>query len=671
MAKVKLELWDEEKTRIEILKRYKAAAKAKEKYERQWRENESAVYGSGRVDLSNLTEDIDSSSLRMDVSVISKNVRFIHAQMSANPPSVQMRPATSDQDDQRKAAAADVIARYATRKYILQEKFDQLNLSTIIRGTGILKTIHDPTKGEILSYDLEKQEIELEGDIIINPVSPYNIFPDPDATCTPEIKWVIEKIYMDFDEALIQFPHKKKELEATRLSKNEADSILYSSQQSKDDKRERFNTVELLEYWETGLASNGYMGRYCLTTNTGNPLIPCEVSPFSFKGSGVITQILKDENLSEEEKERQIENAPEKASLPYHILTDVDVPESIWGASVIDRALNLQDKLEKIDSTYLDNIAAHGSVKLVVPESATIDDEMTNSPWDIVKIPGNQPPYHLSVPQLMPEMSLTRTNIITGINDAMGVNESMFGQQSREQSSVTMQFATNQGSMVRRRIFNKSVLITESVFRAILNLARKHWMDGKVLSVVGRENALESREFKSVDIDGGYDVVGEYGGTFSLDPITRRNEIIQMSGIYREAGIPMRSLLKFMRMSEVQSLHDELEYAESRQREIFEIIIASGQPVVPKEQMDHENMIAYALKYFMTAEFNSLPEEIQALCKQHNRDRISLAAQERAGITGQEAISLAAPEGAAPVEQAVAPAEEMAPPPEAPMEPMV
>lgn len=656
MARVKLELWNEDKTRQEVLKRYKAAAKSKEKLERQWRENESAVYGNLNMSsLSSESEDIDASSLRMDVSYISKNVRFIHAQMSANPPSVQMRPATSDQDDQRKAASADIVARYAARKYLLQEKFDQMTLSTIIRGTGILKTIYDPTKGEILSYDREKQEIELEGDITVIPVNPYNIFPDPDATCTPEIKWVIERIYMDFDEALIQFPDKKKQLEAARLSKAEAESILYSGK-SKSDKLERFNTVELLEYWETGLASNGYMGRYCLTTANGEPLSPCESSPFRFRGSGAIAQILKDETLSDEEKEKQIENAPEKADLPYHILTDIDVPESIWGTSIIERALNLQDKLEKIDSTYLDNIAAHGSVKLVVPESATIDDSMTNSPWDIIKIPGNQPPYHFNPPQLMPEMSMTRNNIIDGINESMGVNESMFGQQSRETAGTAMQFATNQGNMIRRRLFNKYVLITESVYRSILNLARRHWLDGKLLSVVGRENALESREFRSVDIDGGYDVVGEYGATFSLDPITRRNEIIQLSGLYREAGIPVRSLLKFMRISEVQSLHDELEYAESRQREIFELIIASGQPIAPKEQMDHENMIAYAFKYFMTAEFNSLPDEIQALCKQHNKDRISLAAQEKSGITGQEAMALTQ-EATPGISEVVAPVE--------------
>jgi len=36
-----------------------------------------------------------------------------------------------------------------------------------------------------------------------------------------------------------------------------------------------------------------------------------------------------------------------------------------------------------------------------------------------------------------------------------GVNDSMFGQQKREQSGFSMQYATNQGKMVRRRLFNK------------------------------------------------------------------------------------------------------------------------------------------------------------------------------------------------------------------------
>ena len=46
---------------------------------------------------------------------------------------------------------------------------------------------------------------------------------------------------------------------------------------------------------------------------------------------------------------------------------------------------------------------------------------------------------------------------------SMLVNESMFGQSSRETAGFTMQYATNQGNVIRRRLFNKYVLLTEAV----------------------------------------------------------------------------------------------------------------------------------------------------------------------------------------------------------------
>lgn len=53
--------------------------------------------------------------------------------------------------------------------------------------------------------------------------------------------------------------------------------------------------------------------------------------------------------------------------------------------------------------------------------------------------------------------------------------------------------------------------------------------------------------------------------------------------------------------------------------------------------MDHENMIAWALDWFMTAEFKYLSDMDKDLCKEHNRLRIELAAKEKqpGGLSGQ------------------------------------
>jgi hypothetical protein len=303
--------------------------------------------------------------------------------------------------------------------------------------------------------------------------------------------------------------------------------------------------------------------------------------------------------------------------------------------------------------------------RLVVPENTTINTDLSNSPWDVVTVSGSQPPHFVEVPQLMPEMAATRQDLIRGIDDIMGVNESMFGQQSREQSGASMQYATNQGNMVRRRLFNKYVLTVESIYKSILNLVRKHWPVERNVLVLGKERVLEAISLKGADIDGGYDVVGEYGVTLSLDPITRREEILAMQPFFEKAGVPPRTSLKLMKLNELEGMFDVAELAETRQQEYFQEMIARNMYIPPAEMEDHENMIASAYLWFMSAEFKHLGEQEKLLCRQHIKERIQLAAAEKAPVAGPQAPGPApAPPGPGelPVGQSPIPGAPVTPP---------
>lgn len=634
---VKLVTWDDRKTSYEVKKRYKNASDARTMHENRWLLNEQTLYATGPGHLmgtsDQLSDDVqgegggdgDSPNSYANVAYVFKNNRFIHAQMSANPPAVAMRPTSSDQDDHRKADAADRLSRWALRAYQLQERQDQQNLQCLNYGSGVMKTVWDSTTGDIISFDEKSGTVQLEGDINVSVPFIWNIRIDPDAKAWKDIKYVFETIYMDYDEACARWPDKEDTLKKALVQKGAA---RVSSKQSalQDD---YYNCVELIEYWETGLPTNGYLGRYTITTEDGDVLEACRPSPFRFKRAGAVSKIEDDESLSDEQKQTLIERLPEQARLPYHMLTDIDVPNTVWGRSNVEYAANIQHNLTRLDSAKLDNMRAHGSIRMVVPESCDVkEDAFTDSPIDVVKISGNQPPYFMSPPQLMPDMTTERQNYLMGINDVMGVNEAMLGQQSREQSGASMQYATNQGNMIRRRLFNKYVLNVESVYKAILDLIRKHWSIERTIHVLGKEHALEAIDVKGADIDGGYDVIGEYGVTLSLDPITRREEILQLQPLFEKAGVPPRTAMKMLKLNEVEGMFDELEMADLRQKEIFDAMIATKAYLPPKPYRDHVNMIAFAMRYFMSQEFEALDEEVQLLCEQHIQARAALAAQE-------------------------------------------
>lgn len=648
---IKVTAWNNELASLNIMRRYRDAQAQRQPFEQRWLKNEQAVYSTSTLASMNFMTTsleasynsampgIDQSGADLNAAYTFKNLRFLHAQMSANPPSVVMRPTSSDQDDHRRADAADRVVRWAIRHYDMQEKVDQLSLHALVYGTGIVKTVWDSALGDIVEWNDQDGTVKLEGDINISVPFTWNVFLDPDARNWKDVKWVIERIYIDYDEALARWPDKEEELKAAKVTRDGA--IQHAATRQSNLAHDRFNSVELLEYWETGLPTNGYLGRYCLVSSGGGVIESCRPSPFRFRHPGAARRV-QDSGLPDDIVEEKLKRTPEQASLPYHILTDIDVPNIVWGRSAVEYAAQLQDNLARLDTAVMDNIQAHGVARMILPESAEAQVNISNSPWDVIKISGNQPPYFTEVPQLMPEMTATRVNLIQGINDVMGVNDAMFGVQKRETSGTSMNYATNQGNMIRRRIFNKYVLVVESIYKAILKLVCKHWPVNRTIYVLGKEHALEAVDLKGSDIDGGYDVVGEYGVSLSLDPMSRREEILTLQPLFEKAGVPTRTSLKLLKLNELEGMYDRLALAENRQKEIFDEMVATGRYIAPEDLLDHENMISWALEYFMTQEFQSLEQQLKELCKQHIRDRVQLAAQEKAALTG------APPPGATP-----------------------
>jgi hypothetical protein len=98
-----------------------------------------------------------------------------------------------------------------------------------------------------------------------------------------------------------------------------------------------------------------------------------------------------------------------------------------------------------------------------------------------------------------------------------------------------------------------------------------------------------------------------------------------MQPLLKEAGIPVRTLLRHLKLNELEGLLDKGQEAEHRQWEIFEKMIATGAYEPPKRMMDHVNMVQFGLDYFMTSEFQSLDEDAQELLKRHIEERAQMA----------------------------------------------
>lgn len=624
----KLIIWSPEEATKELAKRLNYAKEARLKYEGQWAQNENTLFNTrGNQAIDNVQvsldsvnqigiEDVDSGQANYGINYAFKNYRLIHSQLSANPPTVIPRPTSSDPSDKRKAQAADRLIRYGIRKYRLQEIQDRAASMVLIYGTGFTKTVWNPHAGEIIDFNEETNEVIMSGDIEISVPSTWNIFPDPDATEWENCKWIFERIYIPYDYACFLFPEHIEELNRFRIEQQPVQVV--------DTKIHveppKYDVVEIYQYWEKGLPYNGMVGRFCYLLSNGYLLTPLKANPFRFpstyseSGISSITDKVKPQH-------------PGVAKLPYHIWTDIDLPNTYWGTSFVSFEAPLQELYNKMLNVSIDVLQAHGIPRMILPEGTDVaETSITNSTWDIIKISGQAPPYFMQ-PMPMPAEFVRIFNIVrAGIDDMGGVNEAMFGQQSREMSGFSMQYATNQGNLIRRRLFNKYVLFVESMYTGYLDLIRKHWTENRKISVFGVENAFKSIDISGADIDGGYDLVVEYGASLSLDPTMRRDEILKLLPLLKEVGVDSRYLAQMLRLNELESIYDYIDMPENRMREIIDEMITKKVYIPPEDLQDHKNMLAYAYRYIMSGEFKYLDKESKELIKRHIKEREQMMA---------------------------------------------
>jgi hypothetical protein len=629
--------WDENKAKKELSKRLREASDHRQKFEDFWEKNEQLMYDAeGNLQSNSINSSpefgsylessgLNSAQVNQNSAYAFKNIRYIHSQMSSNPPTVLAEPTTSDPDDRLAAFAADRLVSHGRQTYNLANHIDMLTLGTLTYGIGYLKIVWDSGRGEIIDID-EAGKLVLEGDIAIKIPSVWDIFVDQHAEETSEVRYIFQRIYKSLEEAQGEWPEHAEALEkaATESSDNtyRPDGAVTAHKPGKE--------VEIYEYWEKGLPENGYDGRYALHLRDGTVLGSVKPNPHRFLAAETVRKITtKYGDMGEDIVKEKLEQIPQRAELPFHILTDIDVPQTVYGKSTLDYVGSIQNNLNRLMLTALDNAAIHGQAKLILPAGSEIaEGSLTNNTVQVIKISGSQGPFHMHMPALLGDLGPMMDREKQQIDDIMGVNESMFGQMKRETANSALQSAAAQGSMIRRRLFNKYTKVVEDIYKQFLKLARKHIELERLYHIIGREHPLEAKEVKTMDLDGGYDLKVTYGASFSLDPVTRRAELMQNLPLFKEAGVPPNVILEMFQLNELRGLYDRNKVGKERQMEIIDEMIETVSYIAPEENQDHVTMLASALEYVMTREFFDLSDEQKELINEHIRVRKEMGAAE-------------------------------------------
>lgn len=617
-----------------IHKSFINAKNMREKYhEDQWRINEEAAFaaywdrsneGGGSasqpIDIYNAiaSRSMDAPDSSMGISYSFKYLRYLHSQASANPPSCIPTPRTPEYKDRRAAIVADSFIHYARKHLNVQDIQDLRSLGCLMYGTGFSKLWWNPATGPIVT-DVYEGTVTTMGDIDSEARWVWDIYLDPSARTWKQCRYLFDRHRMPLIEAMSRWPEQAKFIEDKK-----GVFLTNSANRDKGDKFEE-DLFEVYEYWEVGAPWNGFMGLHCWLWLSEEKVV------------------LMGELEANEEPGRR---------LPYQLHTDIDVPGQIYGKSFLDYTNRLQDVLNRLDSFVYEQIQSHANVKLVVYDGAQVGEQTTTDSYNILEIKsGEAPPLYIQPPQLPNFLMEFRQHLIEGMEALAGMNEQMFGKQQRETSGYAAQSAINAANLTRRRFFVKFQFATEQYYRHYLELVKDNYDEPKKLDIVGKEDGVSLAFFNGSDLEGEYDFDTDYGTSFSLDPESRREEVMQLKDLLTEAGYSATQILGFLRLSDSKGPVDLASRAKMRQYEIFDKMEASfmdGTPlyIEPQKNENHVPMLEACTEYRSSAQFEYLPEELKVLVDKHIDARTEMAASIAAG--GQQPGGGAAPAGAMP-----------------------
>jgi hypothetical protein len=621
--------WTPEEAEHALKKRFSKCQRIrKERWESQWKTNEALLFGNGKGPINTTlsfrslaevfaSESVGSSSGSLHIPQVMRNVRILHSQLSANPPSALAEALSNEIEDQHAAKVANHLINYGIYKYKWQEKIDLVTLACQVYGTGFGKCVFDGAKGELLNFDESSGIVQMTGDMSVKPVLLWNMYIDADAECWDDVKYTFERHMFSFEEAMSRFPQYKEKLEQIAVDAGEHpmdfDGFVRGEKGLESSRMDDMENaiIPILEYYEKASPVNGMAGRHCFCLTDGTVLGEMKASPIA------------------------------EGKLPYSCLTDIDVPGEVYGKTPVDYAVRLSAVVDELDGMILENVEIHGSIHLVVFDGADIDEKsLTENPVDVIKVNGaaNQAPFHLSPPPLTGDIYNLRNSTLAAIDAIMGVNEALKGEIPRELSGFAVQQAMNAANMSRRRLYNKYTMFTEDMWKLYLDSVEKNWTIKRKVLIVGKEDAAKVASYSGADLNGGFALKVSYGTMFSLDPAQRRQEILQAQPILEKAGITPKQIAKHLRYDDIEGVFDIVEIAEARQIEIFEKMIAgyhnSGQvKYIPASDMEvayHAEMAEAGYQYVMSNYFLEQPKEIKQAVYQHIREREEMAAKQAA-----------------------------------------
>lgn len=575
----------------------------------------------GALDTALLTQMFikrpSDDDMRLDSTSLIHACLFLHSKLSISDPQVVMKALNSDIKNAKAAQNAQIIVEHIKEVTRMSEELQKgPYLDTVVKGNGVVFVGWDEDGGELeadaigKNFDPAKDDIRMTGDYLIRSVRPECFFVDPAASILEKnANYCFEIEFKEFKELAMCSEIPEEVLEMVKEEMNSEESLNLIRRHINNKVTHESNTiVPLFHYWEPHRAWNGMNGTHVVFVCAKDPKL-----------------VLRENNYYHHGR------------LPYVMLTDIDIPNSVYGMSRLLLALPLMEAVSQMFTQVIANIELHGNIRMMLPEGGLNDEARTNSPYDILfyNSATNAEPRQLTPTHVTTDIWRFEEILKQEISKLFGMGEFSQGQIPRELSSYAVQIAIEMDDKFRIRLFNKKKEFIKNIYEMLLSVTKQYIKTKRMLKIVGSAKISDNVYFDSSDLEGDYGVSSDYGMYLPIDPAARKQQILELvkSNILQNAGIDMKKIISVLVSGDVLEVKDLAEKSKQVQdKENLDLVTKIDVPIQPWQE--HEGHIESMADFMQTIEFENLPLDIKQHMYNHKKAHIEALAKLKAEAQG-------------------------------------
>lgn len=517
----------------EVRADYLARREARLPLEKQWQLNINFMMGNQYSYISSnggIRED-DKQYFWQEKEVFNHIAPIVEtriSKISSGTPSVTVIPASTDEADIESAKLSKDILNSVANRLNLQDIEKTATTWSEICGTCFYKVIWNTNSGKMVATDGEGNAIK-EGDVQIEVVSPFEIFPDNlSAERLEDVKSIIHARAVDIDEV--------------------------RSQWGIDVEEEKVNafTLDSLTSNLGGLGYDAHINRVA-NTELGHHCVVIEryERPSKFHPDGRLTIVAGDKLLFDGDLP-YMNDELNMRTFPFVKQISNYLPGSFFGVSVVDRLIPLQRAYNAVRNRKHEYFN-RSVMNVLAVEDGSIDTDALEieglSPGKVlVYRQGSKIPEIMQNPKMTIDFEAEEERLLGEFKTISGVSDMMTDSYANytNLSGIAIQLLAEQDDERLSNAIDSTKLAVKTIAKFILRLYKQFAVLPRLLKICGESGKVQMYYWDQNEICSD-DVVFDASADNGESPAKRRTmlvDLIKMGLMYDEDGKFSQSMRK-------------------------------------------------------------------------------------------------------------------------------